>query len=125
MIHKFWNVRLASNQDENAPFTYEADATEEQRLQVKVEEERMEEKVYSIWSILSGFEESSAGCISDMLLEVSNAAYIDGVIIAKKFIWHVDVLFGAIDGLSQFIASHGLKGMKPPPATQTTFTDFF
>lgn len=111
MIHKFWNVRLASSPEDGTPSQLGQDASDEERIRVKEEEDQMEEKVYNIWSTLSTFEESSAGCISDMLLEVSNAAYIDGVIVAKKFIWHVDVLFTAIDRLSQNILSHGHKGM--------------
>ena len=59
----------------------------------------MEEKVYHIWTVLSAFEESSAACISDMLLRVSNGSYIEGVKIAEKFIMHVEILFKAIDKL--------------------------
>jgi hypothetical protein len=70
----------------------------------------MEEKVYNIWSTLSTFEESSAACISDMLLHVSNGAYIDGVLVAKRFIAHVEVLFSAVDHLAVFIRSQGVKG---------------
>lgn len=70
----------------------------------------MEEKVYRIWRILSTFEESSATCISDMLLNVSNGAYIDGVVVAKRFIGHVDVLFLAIDGLAALMKEQDMKG---------------
>lgn len=59
----------------------------------------MEEKVFKIWSVLSAFEESSAACISDMLLHVSNGAYVDGVLVAKRFIWHVEILFQSADRL--------------------------
>ena len=75
----------------------------------------MEEMVYKIWSILSSFEESSAACISDMLLNVSNGAYTEGVLIAKRFIAHVEVLFTAIDQLAAYIKSQGLKGEHRPP----------
>jgi hypothetical protein len=71
----------------------------------------MEEKVYRIWSVLSTFEESSAACISDMLLHVSNGAYVDGVMVAKKFIWHVDVLFRSADRLDDTMARLDMKGM--------------
>ncbi|KAH8885186.1 RhoGAP-domain-containing protein [Thozetella sp. PMI_491] len=95
MIHKFWNVRLNTPQEalETVPDTPEG------RELVREKEERMEEKVYRIWSVLSTFEESSAACISDMLLHVSNGAYLDGVMVAKKFIWHVDLLFQSADKL--------------------------
>ena len=111
MIHKFWNVRLAPPGSENfEKMLLDENATEDQRNMVRVEEEQMEEKVYRIWSVLSAFEESSAACISDMLLHVSNGAYVDGVLVAKKFIWHVDILFGATDRLDYLMLSQGMKG---------------
>ena len=111
MIHKFWNVRLAPAGSENLEKSLLGkNATEDERTIVRVEEEQMEEKVYRIWSVLSAFEESSAACISDMLLHVSNGAYVDGVLVAKKFIWHVDILFGATDRLDYLMLSQGMKG---------------
>lgn len=77
---------------------------------IREAEEKMEEKVYQIWSVLSSFEESSAACISDMLLHVSNGAYIEGVFVAEKFIWHVEVLFGSADGLDARLSKVAPKG---------------
>lgn len=113
MIHKFWNVRLAPPDSDLENAIFDENATEEKRNMVKYDEEQMEEKVYRIWSVLSTFEESSAACISDMLLHVSNGAYVDGVLVAKKFIWHVDLLFGATDRLDFLMVSEGLKSMSP------------
>jgi len=111
MIHKFWNVRLASSQDAAEKKRQLEDTTDEVgRNEVRDEEERMEEKVYRIWSVLSTFEESSAACISDMLLHVSNGAYVDGVLVAKKFIWHVDILFRSADKLDANMTRVGTKG---------------
>lgn len=111
MIHKFWNVRLAPSGTNGAEREkFDTDATDAERVLVRDEEEKMEEKVYNIWSVLSTFEESSAACISDMLLHVSNGAYIDGVLVAKKFIWHVDILFSATDRLHHLMMSEGMKG---------------
>ncbi|KAK3902407.1 hypothetical protein C8A05DRAFT_33886 [Staphylotrichum tortipilum] len=100
MIHKFWNVRLNPPQEAATPIQDDPTGRE----LVRGEEERMEEKVYKIWSVLSTFEESSAACISDMLLHVSNGAYLDGVMVAKKFILHVDVLFRSADRLDAAMA---------------------
>lgn len=112
MIHKFWNVRLASSQDATEARPELKDITDEEgRNAVRDEEERMEEKVYRIWSVLSTFEESSAACISDMLLHVSNGAYVDGVLVAKKFIWHVDILFRSADKLDATMTRLAMKGM--------------
>ena len=111
MIHKFWNVRLApAGQLLDRP-ELEGEATDLDREKVRREEDLMEEKVYKIWSILSAFEESSAACISEMLLHVSNGAYVDGVLVAKSFISHVEILFAAIDMLALKLKEQGLKGI--------------
>lgn len=111
MIHKFWNVRLASPQDiQEVQQELDETTDEKSRNAVRMEEERMEEKVYRIWSVLSTFEESSAACISDMLLHVSNGAYMDGVMVAKKFIFHVDILFSSADKLDSIMTKGDFKG---------------
>ena len=115
MIHKYWNVKLhtapskgsgAASQEElelerkrSKQDLPEEEANEEMRAVVKRDEEAVEYKVHWIWQTLSTFEERSATCISDMLLHVSNGAYMDGVVAAKKFITHVDLLFAAGDDL--------------------------
>ncbi|KAJ5223082.1 uncharacterized protein N7469_009322 [Penicillium citrinum] len=111
MIHKFWNVRLSPTGQTWEPPPVDVDATPEERERIRQEEDTMEEKVYNIWSTLSTFEESSAACISDMLLHVSNGAYIDGVLVAKRFIGHVEILFGAVDELANYIKSQGVKDL--------------
>ncbi|KAL7824229.1 hypothetical protein V8C26DRAFT_385349 [Trichoderma gracile] len=109
MIHKFWNVRLA--QPTEAPQIQEGDVSDLDRDRIREDEERMEDKVFRIWSVLSTFEESSAACISDMLLHVSNASYVDGVLVAKRFIWHVEILFQSADRLDASVSSKSEKGM--------------
>ena len=109
MIHKFWNVRLAPSSSLPDRPRLTDQVTDDEREVIKEDEEVMEKKVYRIWSILSTFEESSASCISDMLLHVSNGSYYEGVIVARKFIWHVDILFGAIDSLASLVVRSGLK----------------
>ncbi|KAL3961833.1 hypothetical protein ACCO45_003356 [Purpureocillium lilacinum] len=46
-----------------------------------------------------------------MLLHVSNGAYVDGVLVAKRFIWHVEVLFQSADRLDGMVLSHSEKGL--------------
>ncbi|KAG0244058.1 hypothetical protein BGW41_000486 [Actinomortierella wolfii] len=113
MIHKFWNVKLAPSpspssasnllQIEGAGASEGSSTNTSNDLkspeELKRAQQQMEEKVYQIWTVLSAFEESSAGCISEMLLHVSNGAYYDGVQMAEKFILHVEILFNAIDDL--------------------------
>ncbi len=112
MIHKFWNVRLTAPQEAEQQQQRLEPADAESRELVRQEEENMEVKVYRIWSVLSTFEESSAACISDMLLHVSNGGYLDGVLVAKRFIMHVDVLFQSADRLDQTIKRFEAKGME-------------
>lgn len=112
MIHKYWNVRLHSaGQPLIEDTTVEGDATDEIRHTVRKQEEEVETKVNWIWKTLSAFEEKSATCISDMLLHVSNGVYFDGVMAAKKFIVHVDLLFTAADDLDGLLSANTPKGL--------------
>ncbi|KAF3909032.1 hypothetical protein ABW21_db0200755 [Orbilia brochopaga] len=115
MIHKFWNVKLApSSEMPELPRIQEEDDRDppnSRRSVVREEEEKMEEKVYRIWSTLSTYEESSAANISDMLLHVSNGAYVDGVFVAEKFIWHVELLFNTADNLDRELFIAGGEGL--------------
>lgn len=43
------------------------------------------------------FIESSAVCISEMLLHVSNGAYIESICLSERFLVHVEALFAGID----------------------------
>ncbi|KAF9107325.1 hypothetical protein BGX29_006689 [Mortierella sp. GBA35] len=127
MIHKFWNVKLSFTPEGEEEQKSEEECIEgstttaagiltsrtsmEQRTpeELKRAQQHMEEKVYQIWTVLSAFEESSAGCISEMLLHVSNGAYYDGVQMAEKFILHVEILFSAIDDLEAQMKEVGDK----------------
>ncbi|KAH0608062.1 uncharacterized protein H6S33_002114 [Morchella sextelata] len=111
MIHKFWNVRLAPQETGEPKSPSVEDPSTQRRSLVRDAEEKMEDKVYRIWSVLSSFEESSAACISDMLLHVSNGAYVDGVFVAEKFIWHVEILFGSADNLDAQFSGMSVKGL--------------
>jgi len=111
MIHKYWNVRLHSpGQPITERASVEGDASESERKKVKTEEEAIEEKVLWIWRTLSAYEERSATCISDMLLHVSNGAYVEGVLSAKRFIVHIDLLFMAADNLDYIMSTQTSKG---------------
>ncbi|EOA88695.1 uncharacterized protein SETTUDRAFT_159890 [Exserohilum turcica Et28A] len=113
MIHKYWNVRLHSTGQPVIEHLHDADsdATDEVRETVRQQEEEIEAKVNWIWKTLSAFEEKSATCISDMLLHVSNGAYVDGVMAAKKFIVHVELLFAAADALDAQLVVKTPKGL--------------
>ncbi|PVU89756.1 hypothetical protein BB559_002654 [Furculomyces boomerangus] len=120
MIHKFWNVKICP-QSPTVKENY-LKATENGRL-------IREPQIYQIWTILSSFEESTAACISDMLLQVSNSLYIEGLRQAERFIMHVDVLFAAIDDLedelAQFDDSTGLQHTREPKLLCKKIVSFF
>jgi hypothetical protein len=141
MIHKFWNVRLASRNfatPANAtpvssslslmeittkggmkPMTQTSsppgntspgwgnDMTADE---LKERQIAMELKVSQIWLVLSGFEESSAACIGEMLRVVNERKLLDVILVAEKFILHVETLFAVIDDLEAQFAKVGAKG---------------
>ncbi|KAG1313009.1 hypothetical protein G6F64_002573 [Rhizopus arrhizus] len=96
MIQKFWGVKIAhpllKEGDQYPTKTIPQTANELSKLQKETEE-----KVISIWSVLSAFEESSAVCISEMLLHVSNGSYIESICLSERFLVHVEALFAGID----------------------------
>lgn len=117
MIHKYWNVRLSNADKDKAapafpePAITQEDAPEELRKAVRADEEKSEEKVLWIWRTLSGFEEKSAQCISEMLVNVSSGKYIEGIQAARKFIVHVELFFESADELDQMLAAETPKGV--------------
>jgi hypothetical protein len=114
MIHKYWNVRLhnpdAPDSTANERPESEENASPETRKTVRLEEERIEAKVLWIWRSLSTFEERAATCISDMLLHVSNGAYFEGIMAARKFIIHIELFFECADELDQRLSVEIPKG---------------
>lgn len=86
---------------------------------------RMEGQVEQIWRVLSAFEESSAACISEMLRFVSAGQYAEAILMAERFILHVEILFAAIDDLEAQFAQEGAKGqlLSPTLATVRLRTD--
>ncbi|KAJ9104024.1 hypothetical protein QFC19_004158 [Naganishia cerealis] len=123
MIHKFWNVKLISK-FQNTPINsahasassvLDPDAVPEEQKEtaetLKAKQIRMETQVEQIWRVLSAFEESSAACISEMLRSVSANEYLDGVLMAERFILHVEILFAVIDDLEAQFAMENARGM--------------
>lgn len=63
------------------------------------------DKLKRVWTDLSSFEESSANCISDMLLNVAAGAYTEGIRMANQFVMHLEVLFSALSKIQTSIKS--------------------
>lgn len=68
----------------------------------------MEKKVNQVWTDLSSFEESSATCISDLLMLMAAGAHVEGFRMACQFIAHIEVLFIALDDLQKLDDKKGI-----------------
>ncbi|KAI7849537.1 hypothetical protein BDC45DRAFT_271959 [Circinella umbellata] len=100
MIQKFWNIRLCES------YCYEdSKLMDPKRLQEV--QNLIEKKINRIWTDVSAFEESSATCISDMLLHVAAGAYIEGLRMATQFVTHLEVLFSALDWINMVLIDKG------------------
>lgn len=54
--------------------------------------------------------ESSAVCISEMLLHVSNGAYVEGICLSERFLVHVEALFSGVDELDRIHREYDQTG---------------
>ncbi|WVR09101.1 hypothetical protein IAU60_006163 [Kwoniella sp. DSM 27419] len=79
--------------------------------ELKDRQEAMEMKVQQIWHVLSGYEESSAALIGDMLRAVNDRRLLDIILLAERFILHVETLFAVIDDLDAQFVQAGAKSM--------------
>lgn len=101
MVFKFWNVsitidsvglpdKLVSNGTSTA-------ATGVSAKDFMLSEQRIESAVLNCWVILSGYEETSASCISEMLLCACSGKRPAGLLATGKLVLHLEVLFRALD----------------------------
>ncbi|GAA5805745.1 hypothetical protein HPULCUR_011270 [Helicostylum pulchrum] len=103
MIFKFWGIKLAPNPTTittTTTTTNNSSNSSSSNLDVIAIQNQLHQKVNRVWTDLSSFEESSANCISDMLLNVAAGAYLEGIRMANQFIMHLHVLFSALDGIN-------------------------
>lgn len=121
MINKFWNVMISPDRPSVYPSDVPPDNDNEQqhdseerskllnspnaesREAVLKVEQTAEEKSYHIWSILCGYEEATASCISDMLQYASSGKYQDTLLVTAKLVSKIEVLLSAIDIISAHI----------------------
>lgn len=106
MVHKFWNVCVTADAV-GLDLRFQLHSLEVQSLkespmdpEVLVAAERqIEATVMGCWLTLSGYEENSAACISDMLLNACTGNQASGLAATARLIINVEVLFGALDGV--------------------------
>lgn len=60
-------------------------------------EQQIEQVVLKCWVTLSGYEEITAKCISDMLLCACTGNKFNGIVVTGKLVLNVEVLFNALD----------------------------
>lgn len=133
MIHRYWKIKLApqahapsSRSHDDGPEemalsmpgalalspSTSSEGEDETPASVLQKQRAMEHRVFTIWRVLSAFEESSAACISDMLRHVGSGKYLGGVRFAARFVVHVEVLFSAIDELDMYSQRAGAPSIQ-------------
>lgn len=104
MVHKFWNVcitadsvgleKLLNVTQLDLSNLKDSNILQDTLLTV---ENQIEATVMTCWLTLSGYEEATAACISDMLLNACTGNQAGGLIATGKLIVYLDILFDAID----------------------------
>lgn len=106
MVHKFWNVCVTADavglDSRFHRHSLEVQSLRESPVDPEVlvaAERQIEATVMGCWLTLSGYEENSAACISDMLLNACTGNQASGLTATARLIVNVEVLFGALDGV--------------------------
>lgn len=108
MVHKFWNVCITAdtvglNQRFNNSIDLEKlDFSSHPDVLMTVENE-IEEVVMKCWLTLSSFEEVTASCISDMLLNACIGNQFNGLMSTGKLVLFIEILFKAITYLQTLL----------------------
>lgn len=118
MVFKFWNVCFtpeAVGLPKDFPFDSASSSPVEESpaTGLLLYEQKIESSVLNCWMILSGFEESTAQCVSEMLLAASTGNLRSGLIVTGKLILYVEVLFNALEFVQAMCLEH-------PPEKATT-----
>lgn len=112
MVHKFWNVCISPD---SVGLQKLFDLSDETLSGLKLlkdgntngkkidsatliaVEQQIEQVVMKCWLTLSGYEEITAKCISDMLLYACTGNKFNGIVVTGKLVLNVEVLFNALD----------------------------
>lgn len=98
MVFKFWNVNLTPD-CVGLPDTLSVAATtlDISPKDLMLVELKIETVVLRCWITLSGFEETSASCISEMLLSACTGKRLTGLHVSAKLILFLEILFKGLD----------------------------
>lgn len=123
MVHKFWNVciiadsvglehhfNISASQNSNIThFLNDLNLSADLFLAI---EQHVENTIMNCWLTLSGYEETTAACISDMLLNACTGNQANGLIATGKLILNVEILFNALDAVQDLCNSMNLQKTK-------------
>lgn len=101
MVFKFWNVYFTPDcvglQDKLQPDSPQLNPNKLAPEELIFVELRIESVVMNCWQVLSGFEEISASCISEMLLAACTGKRSSGLLVTGRLVLYVEILFHALD----------------------------
>lgn len=131
MVHKFWNVCIladsvgleqhfninGSKASNITNFLNELNLNPDILLAI---EQHVENTIMNCWLTLSGYEETTAACISDMLLNACTGNQSAGLIATGKLILNVEVLFNALDHVQSLSALVNSRSMTSNTSVNNT-----
>ncbi|KAI0794909.1 hypothetical protein C8Q75DRAFT_748022 [Abortiporus biennis] len=122
MIAKMWDIRIIPESPFVTPSSsihmlgeYEAPYIEKEKKEtpasIRAKQVAAQALIHRIWTILSFYEESTAACISRMLRYLGDVSTCGkAVMMAKKFILHIEVIFAALDDIRYSYTCLHIKG---------------
>lgn len=109
MVHKFWNVAITSDyvgltntlhiqnaQTIDVEHLKSSDISSDTLISIQ---NQIDVTVLDIWRILLNFEETTAACISGMLLLACTCNQAKGMVVASQLVLNIEMLFNAIDAV--------------------------
>lgn len=125
MVFKFWNVYITADsvglQEKLGMEVILANLNEIEPDDLLVVEQQIESVVLNCWLVLSGFEEISATCISEMLLCACTGKRASGLFSTGKLVLYVETLFDALDFVQKMCLEH--KVDTAPNDTKSVLTE--
>lgn len=93
------------------------------------QQQAIADKVKRVLTLVTAFEESSAECMSNILIHFSNAEFQRGILQSAKFVCHIETLFQSVDDiesrLKTFADSLGLDLHREPKQLIRRIVHFF
>lgn len=114
MVHKFWNVCiLADSVGLEKKFGISGQMLHMKNIRdLDIEPDvlmgviqQVEDSIMNCWLILSGLEEVTASCISDMLLNACTSNILSGLHATGRLVVNIEVLFKALDEVQKLCTS--------------------